>query len=72
LAGIRVNRRVARALPSSSRKMTLTPAHILLSLLFLLAISSALTAQTFDVDSRNKIRPTSWRLIPLPPHVLSA
>jgi len=60
-----VKRRVARALPSSWRKMTLTPAHILLSLLFLLAISSALTAQTFDDDPRNHIRTTDRRLIRL-------
>ena len=45
--------------------MTLTPAHILLSLLFLLAISSALTAQTFDDDPRNHIRTTDRRLIRL-------
>ena len=45
--------------------MTLTPAHILLSLLFLLAISSALTAQTFDDDPRNHLRTTDRRLIRL-------
>ena len=45
--------------------MTLTPAHILLSLLFLLVLSSALTAQTFDDDPRNHIRTTDRRLIRL-------
>jgi hypothetical protein len=63
--GIRVNRRVARALPSPSRKMTLTPAWILLPLLFLLATSAALTAQTFEDDPRNHIRTTDRRLIRL-------
>jgi len=45
--------------------MTLTPAHVLLSLLFLLALSSALTAQAFEDDPRNHIRTTDRRLIRL-------
>jgi len=45
--------------------MTLTAARALLPLLFLMATSSALTAQTFEDDPRNHIRTTDKRLIRL-------
>jgi hypothetical protein len=45
--------------------MTLTPARILLPLLFLFATSSALAAQAFEDDPRNHIRTTDTRLIRL-------
>jgi hypothetical protein len=45
--------------------MTLTPARILLLLTFLVAISTASTAQTFDDDPHNHIRTTDRRLIRL-------
>jgi hypothetical protein len=45
--------------------MTLTPARILLVFLFLIATSSALTAQTFSDDPHNHIRTTNRRLLRL-------
>ena len=56
---------MAQALPFPTRKMTLTPARILLLLTFLIATSTALTAQTFDDDPHNHIRTTDRRLIRL-------
>jgi hypothetical protein len=45
--------------------MTLTAARILLPLVFLIATSPAVIAQTFDDDPRNHIRTTDRRLIRL-------
>ena len=56
---------VARALPPPPCKMALTPARFLLLFLFLIALPSTLTAQTFDDDPRNHIRTTDRRLIRL-------
>jgi len=65
LAGIIGKSTVARALPFPSRKMTPTPARILLLFTFLVATSPASTAQTFDEDPHNHIRTTDRRLIRL-------
>jgi hypothetical protein len=65
MAGIRRNRRVARALPSPECKMTRIPALFALSFLLLLTTSRVLTAETFDQHPRRHIRTTDRRLIRL-------
>jgi hypothetical protein len=64
-AGIGAKHSVARALPSSWRKMTLTLARVLLALLLLIASSPALFAQTVDDGPHNHIRTTDQRLLRL-------
>lgn len=65
LAEVRVKPGVARALPFPHCKMTLTPARTLLLLTFLVAPSTASTAQTLDDDPHHHIRTTDRRLIRL-------